>query len=121
VRIWDPVTDGASNLIAGHTGSVRSVAFGATPDGRLLLASTSPDGRVQTWDPITGAPTTEPLTGRTGSVDSVAFGTTPDGHLLLASASPDRHPRSLDVKPQSFPGSLRAAARRSPRRRGCGS
>jgi hypothetical protein len=41
-------------------------------------------------------------------------------HIRNASEQ-DRHPRSLDVKPQSFPGSLRAAARRSPRRRGCGS
>ena len=34
---------------------------------------------------------------------------------------PDRHPRSLNVKPRSSPRSPCTAARRSPRRRGCGS
>src|SRR5271169_6424222 len=82
VRLWDPVT-GASvaEPFTGHTDGVRSVAFGTTADGRLLLAS---DGEaVRLWDPVTGAPMSEPLTSGPGH--SVAFGTTADGRLLLAS------------------------------------
>ena len=80
----------------GYTGQVFSVAFGAGPDGRLLLASGSRDGTVRLWDPVTGAPAGEPLTGHTGWVYSVAFGTGPDGRLLLASGSRDGTVRLWD-------------------------
>ncbi len=74
--------------LTGHTSPVHAVAFGTSPDGRLLLASGG-DHTVRLWDPATGAPAGEPLTGHAGSVRSVAFGAGPDG-LLLASGSDDR-------------------------------
>jgi WD40 repeat protein len=82
--------------MTGHHGEVKSVAFGTSPDGRLLLATCCVDVTVQVWDPLTGTPATAPLTGHTGWVESVAFGTSPDGRLLLASGSTDRTIRIWD-------------------------
>ena len=85
-----------AKLLTGHTSAVTSVAFGAGPDGRLLLASGSIDQTVRLWDPATGAPAGEPLTGHTAAVTSVAFGAGPDGRLLLASGSIDETVRLWD-------------------------
>ncbi|MGF1599748.1 MAG: SAV_2336 N-terminal domain-related protein [Acidimicrobiales bacterium] len=82
--------------LTGHTNIVTGVAFGSTPDGRLLLASASRDHTVRVWDPTTGTPVGQPLTGHTSSVTGVAFGSTPDGRLLLASASWDHTVRVWD-------------------------
>ena len=76
--------------LTAYTDLVSSVAFGTTPDGRLLLARGGDDGTVRVWDPVTGTPIGQPLTGHTDWVNSVAFGTTPDGRLLLASGGNDR-------------------------------
>ena len=47
VRIWDPYTDGAEQLVLrGHTGPAGAVAF--SPDGSRL-ASESADGTVRIW------------------------------------------------------------------------
>ena len=74
--------------LTGHTEEVTSVAFGATAEGRLLLASASKDGTVRVWDPDTGATADEsPTTRHAEEVTSVAFGTTRGGRLLLASSS----------------------------------
>ena len=78
----------AGEPLTGHTGWVRSVAFGTALDGRLLVASGSDDRTVRLWDPVTGTQLGE-LTGHTNTVDSVAFATAPDGRLLLAACSDD--------------------------------
>ena len=73
------------------------MAFGAGPDGRLLLASGSSDKTVRLWDPVTGAPVGEPLTGHTGLG---ALGGVRDRRrmagLLLASGSGDKTVRLWD-------------------------
>ncbi|MGF1599741.1 MAG: WD40 repeat domain-containing protein [Acidimicrobiales bacterium] len=110
VRVWDPdafdhttvppppapVAAGGRRILTGHTSIVSGVAFGSTPDGRLLLASASADATVRVWDPATGTPVGQPLTGHTNYVSGVAFGSTPDGRLLLASASRDHTVRVWD-------------------------
>ena len=65
VRLWDAVTGTpAAEPLTGNAGPARSVAFGATADGRLLLACGSGDdgyeGTVQLWDPVTGTPQPSP-------------------------------------------------------------
>ena len=82
--------------ITGHASLVTSVAFGATAEGQLLLASGSDDGTVRVWDPVTGAAVGGPLTGHASLVTSVAFGATPEGWLLLASGSDDGTVRVWD-------------------------
>ena len=82
--------------LTGHMKSVESVAFGASGDGRLLLASGSSDGTVRIWDPMTGAAIGKPLTGRAEWATAVAFCTHSDGRLLLASGSSDGTVRIWD-------------------------
>ncbi|MGH3717480.1 MAG: hypothetical protein ACRDRI_01315 [Pseudonocardiaceae bacterium] len=65
-------------VLAGHTGSVRSLCTVTMP-GETLLASSSWDGTVRIWDPLTG---TARHTLRGGSVTVCAF--TLAGHPLLA-------------------------------------
>ena len=73
--------------LTSHGYPATSVAFGTTPDGRLLLGSGSANGALQLRDRVTGRPVGEPLDGPGSGVTSVAFGTTPDGRLLLGSGS----------------------------------
>lgn len=69
----------ASNLLEGHTGPVRSVAFGA--DGQL--ASGSSDKIIKLWD-YAQSKELHCLRGHTGSVRSVAFD--PTGRTLASGA-----------------------------------
>ena len=111
LRWWDPYTGtlvgqpltGTVEPLTGHTGPVRSVAFGAGPGGRPLLASAGDDGTMRLWDPGTGDQVL-PLTGHTGGLRSVAFGTGPGGRPLLASASWDETVRLWDLDTESRGG-----------------
>jgi WD40 repeat protein len=90
IWLWNPVTGTAfGEPLTGHTGIVKSVAFGNAADGRLVLASGGQDGTVRLWNPATGKALGKPLTGHTSAVKSVAFVTTANGHLVLASGGQD--------------------------------
>lgn len=70
--------------LTGHTDTVWTVAF--SPDGRLL-ATSSGDGTVRLWDPLTGQLLDQPLTAPTGGW--VAIANCSDSRFLAART--DRH------------------------------
>ena len=76
-RLWEAASGKAVATLAGHTSSVRAVAF--SPDGRLVLTG-SGDGTARLWDAGTGTAVAT-LSGHTGRVSAVAF--SPDGRLVL--------------------------------------
>ncbi len=89
VQLWDASTgERFGRPVAENAGSPTSLAFGALPDGRTLLAgavSALPHGYVQRWDAASG----RSVGTRLGSdwPDSVAFGALASGRLLLAASS----------------------------------
>ncbi len=98
-----------SQVLAGHQGPVRSVAF--APDSSTAL-SASDDGTVKRWQ-IAAAGAVATLTGHGGQVYCVAFG--PDGKTLVSGSS-DKTLRLWDVAGKkslrslaTFDGSVYAA------------
>jgi eukaryotic-like serine/threonine-protein kinase len=83
VDLWDTLQRRRSARLAGHTGSVHSVAF--SRDG-LRLATASADNTVRVWD-LAAARCVTVLKGHTDSVFTAVFH--PDGNRL-ASAGRDR-------------------------------
>jgi WD40 repeat protein len=81
VELWNPDTRKQlpDSPLRGHTGMVRSVAFGVAHQ----LASGGIDGTVRLWDTATGQPAAAPQTGP-DVITSVAV--SPDGRLAAQSS-----------------------------------
>ncbi|MEU4536128.1 WD40 repeat domain-containing protein [Streptosporangium sp. NPDC023825] len=98
--LWTPgapftVTTRERLLLTGHTSDVWGVAGTTLSDGRLLLATGSPDSTARIWDGHTGA-LLHTLTEHTDAVRSVAWATLPNDRLLLATTSYDHTARIWD-------------------------
>lgn len=82
ILLWDVATRRVRATLVGHDRGVASLAF--SPDG-AVLASSSWDLTVRTWDPVAAEPAGEPMP--TDAVVRLAF--SPDGRTL-ALAGQDR-------------------------------
>ena len=69
IKLWDVPSGRELRTLAGHSGSVKSLAFSA--DGKTI-ASGSSDKTIKFWEVATGREL-RTLTGHTGSVASVTF------------------------------------------------
>jgi WD40 repeat protein len=103
VRVWDAVSRAAVSVIGADVPHARrswltSVAFCAGPDGRLVLVSGAGDGKVHTWDALSGEPLREPFAGHTSLVTSVAVAAAPGGGpARVVSGSTDGTARVWDL------------------------
>lgn len=80
IVIWNVGNAAVENVLAGHTGPIRSAAW--SPDGSLI-ASGAEDRTIRIWDAETGQ-VRGILTGHTNWVASVAW--SPDGSLIASGA-----------------------------------
>ena len=86
VRLRDPASSAAlGELVHIRCVCVFSIALGALPRGRLVLASATAVGGVPLWDASTGKPLHKPHDH--DNVDGVALGLLPDGRRVLASGA----------------------------------
>lgn len=94
IRLFEPDggDDKLTDLMKGHTNSLRSLAF--DPSGKLL-ASAGDDTSIRLWDVESQKQIGEPLTGHTDSVFTVAF--SPDGTRLVSGGG-DATVRLWDVE-----------------------
>ena len=83
------------NLAEGNT--IWSVAAGALPDGRSILAGAGHDSLVHRWDAVTGEPLGEPLAGHGICVKSIEVLPLPDGSTVIASGGEDEAIRFWDA------------------------
>ncbi|MFO0887666.1 MAG: protein kinase [Isosphaeraceae bacterium] len=79
LKIWGIETGHYPQLMMGHAGSIKSVAFG--PDGERL-GSAGEDGAVRVWDPATGQ---EVLTLGAHVSSALGLAFSPDGNRIAAS------------------------------------
>jgi WD40 repeat protein len=93
IRIWDILAGEELNILHGHTGPVRNLAF--NPDGTLLVSGDEA-GEIRIWDILAGEELNI-LHGHTGPMRSLAFN--PDG-TLLASTGQDNTVRLWGVTRQ---------------------
>jgi WD40 repeat protein len=103
VRVWDAVSGASVSVIGADVphaqrGWLTSVAFGAGPDGRLVLVSGAGDGKVHAWDALSGEPVRGPFGGHTSLVTSVAVAAAPGGSpARVVSGSTDGTARVWDL------------------------
>jgi WD40 repeat protein/uncharacterized protein YjbI with pentapeptide repeats/3',5'-cyclic AMP phosphodiesterase CpdA len=86
--LWNLETRTMLPLLLGHQDQVMSLAFGALPDGTVLLATGSADKTICVWNPVTYKKLAI-LTGHYESISALTFGSLPDGGAVLLSGSVD--------------------------------
>jgi WD40 repeat protein len=91
IRLWDVRTGHCFNILSGHSGWIRSVAF--NHDGNML-ASGGEDQTVRLWDVNTWQ-CLQTLQGHSNRVRQVTF--SPDGNTL-ASSSDDGTIKLWDIQ-----------------------
>lgn len=95
-RVWDLRTGAQLGTHRkGHTGPIRSVAFGRLAGAPVVLSG-SQDHTVRMWDPVTGDQVGPALTGHSHYVRSVAYGEV-DGMPIAVSGGNDGTVRVWDL------------------------
>jgi len=104
IQIWDITTGEIQQTLAGHSASVKSVAF--SPDGKQIVSG-SFDRMIKLWDATTGE-LQKTLVGHSFPVNSVAF--SPDSRQI-ASGSIDDTIKVWDTKTGELQKTLKGHTR----------